>query len=103
MCGPAETAPDYQAGEPIGASVRLRLHSEPQGVMNVLTTNSGRRSNMKTFTIDGENKITALDSRAEAEQNAALSAARFSSTDGLAQVTQDWPLARLVAVWNGLP
>ena len=58
---------------------------------------------MKTFTIDSENKIMVLDSRVEAEQVAAPGAARFSSIDELAQVTQDWPLARLVAVWNGLP
>src|SRR5205085_6020590 len=44
-----------------------------------------------------------LDCQAEAEQNTALRAGRFSSIDELAQVTQDWPLARLVAVWNGLP
>jgi len=29
--------------------------------------------------------------------------ARFSSIEELARVTQDWRLARLVAVWNGLP
>ena len=58
---------------------------------------------MKTFTINSENEVTALDSRIDAEQNTAPSAARFSSIEELAQVTQDWPLARLVAVWNGLP
>jgi len=63
----------------------------------------GRRNHMKTFTIDSEYKISARDSLADAEQNAMPSAARFSSIDELAQVTHDWPLARLVAVWNGLP
>ena len=58
---------------------------------------------MKTFTINSENEVTALDSRIDAEQNTAPGAARFSSIEELAQVTQDWPLARLVAVWNGLP
>jgi hypothetical protein len=92
-----------QATEATGADARLKLHSAPKGVMNVLTTNSGRRSNMKTLTIDSENKVTVLDSRVEAEQNAAPGDARFSSIDELVQVTQDWPLARLVAVWNGQP
>ncbi len=58
---------------------------------------------MKTFTINSENEVMALDSRVDAEQNTAPSAARFSSIDELAQVTRDWPLARLVGVWNGLP
>ena len=86
-----------------GADATVSLHSAPTGVMNVLTTNSGRRSNMKTFTINSENEVTALDSRIDAEQNTAPGAARFSSIEELAQGTQDWPLARLVAVWNGLP
>jgi NAD-dependent oxidoreductase involved in siderophore biosynthesis len=58
---------------------------------------------MKTFIIDSEYKISARDSRADAEQNAVPSAAQFSSIDELAQLAHEWPLARLVAVWNGLP
>jgi hypothetical protein len=86
-----------------GADARFSLHSAPTGVMNVLTTNSDRRSNMKTFTINSENKVMALDSRVEDEPNTAPSDAQFSSIDELAQATQHWPLARLVAVWNGVP
>jgi hypothetical protein len=67
--------------------------------MNVLTTNSGRRSNMKTFIINSENKVTA---GTEPEQNA-TGTARFSTIDELTQMTHEWPMARLVAVWNGLP
>ena len=58
---------------------------------------------MKRFTIDSENKVMALDSRVEAELYSTPSDAQFSSIDELAQVTRDWPLARLVGVWNGLP
>jgi len=67
--------------------------------MNALTTNSGRRSNMKTFIINSENKVTA---GAEPKQNA-TGAARFSTIDELTEMTHAWPMARLVAVWNGLP
>jgi hypothetical protein len=104
---PAEVIPISttvsQAGEATGATVRLNLHLAPTGVMNVLTTDSGRRSNMKTFTINSENKITPGDSQAETEQKATPGAARFSAIDELARMTDEWPLARLVAVWNGLP
>jgi len=92
-----------EADQPIGAGASLNLHSAPAGVMNVSTTKSGRRSNMKTFAIDGENQVKALEFRAEGEPNAGPGAARFSSIDELAQKTREWPLARLVAVWNGLP
>ena len=53
---------------------------------------------MKTFTIDMENKVGT-----EAEQTAAPGAKRFSSMEEFAEMTQDWPLSRLIAVWNGLP
>jgi hypothetical protein len=53
---------------------------------------------MKTFTIDTENKVGT-----EAEQTAAPGAKRFSTLEEFAEMTQDWPLSRLVAVWNGLP
>src|SRR6266478_9281322 len=89
-----------EAGQPIGTDARLNLHSAPAGVMNVLTTKSGRRSNMKTFAIDRENQVTALEFRPEAEPSAVPDAARFSTIDELAQMTHDWPLARVVAVWN---
>jgi hypothetical protein len=58
---------------------------------------------MTTFTIDSENKITALESQAAAEQNAMSGAGRFSSLEEFAKVAHDWPLSRLVAIWNGLP
>jgi Protein of unknown function (DUF3489) len=58
---------------------------------------------MKTFTIDNEYKISARESGAGAEQAAVPGAGQFSNIDELARVTLDWPLARLVALWNGLP
>ena len=58
---------------------------------------------MKTFAIDSENKVTTWDSRAEAEQKSTPGAAQVSTIDELAQITAQWPLARLVAVWNSLP
>src|SRR5436190_23713137 len=64
-----------------GADATFSLHSAPTGVMNALTTNSGRRSKMKRFTINSENKVMA---GAEREQNA-TGAARFSTIDELMQ------------------
>ena len=57
---------------------------------------------MKTFTINSDNKVKAWNSRADAEQKDTPGAARFSTIDELAQMTHGWPLARLVAVWNGV-
>src|SRR6185503_15394687 len=60
---------------------------------------SGRRSIMKTFIINAENKVTA---GAEAQPNAA-GVVQFTTVDELTKVTRGWPMVRLVAVWNGLP
>jgi uncharacterized protein DUF3489 len=72
-----------QAGETTVAEARWHLHSAPTGGMNVLTTDSGRRNHMRTFTIDSENQVTAWGSGAEAEQNASSGAARFGSIEEL--------------------
>lgn len=104
---PAEVIPISttisQVGESTSADARLNLLSSPTGVMNVLTTNSGRRRNMKIFAIDSENKVTTWDSRAEAEKKGTPGAAQVSTIEELAQMTGEWPLTRLVAVWNSLP
>ena len=59
---PAEVIPISatvsDAAEAAGEAAQLNLPSALPGVMNVLTTNSGRRSNMKTFIINSENKVT---------------------------------------------
>jgi hypothetical protein len=100
---PAEVIPistaASDAGEAAGAAAQLNLPSALSGVMNVMTTNSGRRSNVKTFIINKENKLTAGD---EAQPNAAAEV-QFSTLNELTQATRDWPMVRLVAVWNGLP
>jgi Protein of unknown function (DUF3489) len=94
---PAEVIPISttvcHTGEAAEAAARLNLHSALPGVMNVLT------SNMKTFIINSDNKVTA---GAEPPENA-TGAVPFTTLDELTQVTHEWPIARLVAVWNGLP
>jgi hypothetical protein len=62
-----------------------------------------RRSKMKTLLTDSESKVATVESGPECVPNAALSAERLSSIEEFAEMTQDWPLSRLVAVWNGLP
>lgn len=58
---------------------------------------------MTTFTIDRAGKITALESKAGSQPRGSAGAERFSSLDEFAKRTRNWPLARLVAIWNGLP
>ena len=91
--------PSCEAEPLLGTESRWNLHSASAGVMNVLTTmDVARRSEMKTFTIDSENKVGT-----EAEQSTAPGTKQFSSREEFAELTQDWPLVRLVAMWNGLP
>ena len=54
---------------------------------------------MKTFIINSENKVTA---GGEPQPNA-TGAVQFTTIDELTEITHEWPMARLVAVWNGLP
>ena len=54
---------------------------------------------MKTFIINSENKVTA---GGEPQPNAE-GKVQFTTLDELTEVTSDWPMVRLVAVWNGLP
>ena len=57
---------------------------------------------MKYFTIENEtNNIMIHGSAMEAE--AFPNSERFSSEAALAKLAADWPAARLVEVWNGLP
>ena len=58
---------------------------------------------MHTFRIDPDNRITLLGAkqkRAPAAEGAA--GACFRSQPELAQVVQNWPMTRLVAIWNGI-
>ena len=53
---------------------------------------------MTTYTIDGENSITAHASKQEAGEGDT-----FSSQQELASLVADWPANRLIEVWNGIP
>src|SRR2546428_8284611 len=56
------------------------------------------KSEMKTYTIDTENSITAHATKPEAGEGET-----FSSQQELASVVAEWPTDRLVEVWNGIP
>jgi hypothetical protein len=58
---------------------------------------------MKTFTIDGENNITAFASLKEATAADIAGAAHFGTQDELAKLAATWPGSRLVEIWNSLP
>jgi hypothetical protein len=53
---------------------------------------------MKNFEIDAANNVRVLDSGQVSAPDAT-----FANEQQLRQITADWPLARLVAVWNRLP
>src|SRR5258706_11348257 len=100
---PAEVIPISttvsHAGAAAGATARLNLPSALPGVMNVLTTTSGRRSNMKTFIINSENKVTA---GAAAKQNA-TGAGRLNTIHEFKGVAHAAAQARVVWVWQRCP
>jgi hypothetical protein len=57
---------------------------------------------MKTYTIENEtNNITAYATKHEAI--AVPDAEPFSSAEELAKLATNWPVARLVEIWNSLP
>ena len=53
---------------------------------------------MKNFEIDTENNVRVLDSAPVGPDSAA-----FQNEQELRKITADWPLSRLVEVWNKLP
>jgi Protein of unknown function (DUF3489) len=55
---------------------------------------------MKAFTIDGESNITAYASAAAARKQEGATV--FTSEEGLREVAGQWPMSRLVEIWNGL-
>src|SRR3989304_9630016 len=57
---------------------------------------------MRTFTIDSENNITVFASYKEAKVSDATGAVIFTTEDELAKLATDWPIARLVEIWNSL-
>jgi len=57
---------------------------------------------MPTFTLESKtNNITAYATKQEAK--AVPNAERFSSAEELAALAADWPTARLIEIWNGIP
>jgi hypothetical protein len=57
---------------------------------------------MKHFTIENEtNNITVYGSPKEAD--AAPNSERFGTEAALSKLAGDWPMSRLVEIWNGLP
>ncbi|HYM87405.1 MAG TPA: DUF3489 domain-containing protein [Pseudoxanthomonas sp.] len=58
---------------------------------------------MSTFTIDDDNNIMAYASAQEASQGDAAGLIRFDSQATLAKASTDWPMSRLVEIWNGIP
>ena len=58
---------------------------------------------MQTFTIDSENNITVFASYKEAKTSDATGAVIFTTEDELAKLAADWPISRLVEIWNSLP
>src|ERR1017187_3232961 len=57
----------------------------------------------ETFAIDNDNNITVFASPAEAAAASTTPFDAFASEQNLAEVAAQWPTARLVATWNGLP
>jgi len=58
---------------------------------------------MSTFTIDSDNNITAYASAEGVAQPGDPTATSFDSQATLAMATADWPLSRLVDIWNSIP
>ena len=58
---------------------------------------------MTTFTIDADHNITAYANAAEARQGDVAGVIQFDSQAALAKLSADWPLSRLVEIWNGIP
>lgn len=57
---------------------------------------------MSIFTIDADNHITAYTTTQEASQ-AGAGLTQFDSQDELTRISTEWPLSRLVDVWNSIP
>jgi hypothetical protein len=73
--------------------------------MNVIVTVSRaeRVTYMKTFTIDADNNISVFTSKKEAAAASATPFDPFTSQSELADVAAEWPMSRLVEIWNSIP
>jgi hypothetical protein len=73
--------------------------------MNVIVTVSRaeRGAYMKTFTIDADNNISVFTSKKEAAAASATPFDPFASQSELAELAAEWPMSRLVEIWNSIP
>src|SRR5215217_260594 len=72
-------------------------------VMNVSTANNAaRRKHMATFIIDSDNNITAHALPGGGGTHAG-DATVFDSQAAFAKASANWPMARLVEIWNSIP
>jgi len=58
---------------------------------------------MKTFTIDADNNISVFTSKQEAAAASATPFDPFASQSELAELAAEWPMSRLVEIWNSIP
>jgi len=74
-------------------------------VMNVIDRKplAAKEKTMSNFTIDAENNITAYASSQEATLAEGEGLTQFNSQAELARVASDWPMSRLVDIWNSIP
>jgi len=68
--------------------------------MNAMTAKPLKEPEMKSFSIDRENNITAFAKRKDAE---AADGDTFRSEAELYELTAGWPASRLVEIWNRIP
>ena len=71
--------------------------------VSVTATPCQERSEMKTFTIDNDNNISAFATPEEAAAATATPFDSFASQQELADLAAQWSGERLLAVWNSLP
>jgi hypothetical protein len=73
--------------------------------MNVIVTVSRAEivTYMKTFTIDADNNISVFTSKKEASAASATPFDPFASQSELAELATEWPMSRLVEIWNSIP
>src|SRR5947208_7948967 len=74
--------------------------------MNVIVPAASRQKEgiqMKTFTIDTDNNISAFATPAEAAATTTTPFDTFATEKELASLIAKWPAERLVAIWNSLP
>jgi hypothetical protein len=86
---------------PLSIFSRIALLFKRIRVIDVMTARARkeRKAIMTTFTIDGNNNITAFGSKEEAA-GSGTSALIFTSQKELAKLAADWPAGRLIEIWN---